>query len=159
MLCRAALMLAKATSAFSTAQQMRQEAVSFGLWQELHGLLSPNEFGRIHEHDCSICARSSSHHIACVLLMAGRITDDEFATCRGEIAVGDINRDALLPLSGEAICELREIDLAGFGDASDLIEQGSFAVNEQAANEGRFPVIDRAAGDEFEGWILHDLLS
>ena len=43
--------------------------------------------------------------------MARRVGDDECALGRGEEAVGDVDRDALLALGLEAIEQQREIDL------------------------------------------------
>ena len=49
--------------------------------------------------DHSLVSRGGScGHVSCVLLMAWSIGDDELAFRRGEIPVGDIDRDALFPL-------------------------------------------------------------
>jgi hypothetical protein len=50
-------------------------------------------------------------HVARVLLVAGRVGDDEFAAVGGEEAVGDVDRDALLALGGQAVDQQREIDV------------------------------------------------
>ena len=40
----------------------------------------------------------------------GRVGDDELAQRRGEIAVGDVDRDALLALGDEAVGQQRQIE-------------------------------------------------
>ena len=42
----------------------------------------------------------------------GRVGDDELAPRGGEVAVGDVDRDALLPLGAQAVGEQREVDVA-----------------------------------------------
>ena len=55
-------------------------------------------------------------HVARVLLMARRICQNEFAFRRREIAVGDIDGDALLPFGAQAVGEQRKIDFtAAYG--------------------------------------------
>ena len=62
----------------------------------------------------SIMARSAveapGHHVAGVLDVARGVGDDEFTRGRGEVAVGDIDRDALLALGAQAVGEQREVD-------------------------------------------------
>ena len=50
--------------------------------------------------------------------MAGRVGDDELALRRREEAVGDVDSDALLPLSLEAVDQKREVDVVAGGAAS-----------------------------------------
>ena len=47
-----------------------------------------------------------------VLGVAGRVGDDERAAGRGEVAVGDVDRDALLALGPQAVGEQGEVELA-----------------------------------------------
>ena len=49
-------------------------------------------------------------HVARVLHVAGRVGDDELAPLGGEVAVGDVDGDALLALGREAVGEEREVD-------------------------------------------------
>jgi hypothetical protein len=44
--------------------------------------------------------------------VAGGVGDDEVAPRRREVAVRDVDRDALLALGGEAIEQQREVELA-----------------------------------------------
>ena len=80
--------------------------------------------------------------------MAGRVGDDELALVGGEIAIGDVDRDALLALGLQAVGEQREIDLAGAGradlgrvllDGRELILVDHLGVVEQPADEGDLP--------------------
>ena len=52
----------------------------------------------------------------------GRVGDDELALVGGEEAVGDVDRDALLALGGEAVDEQREVDVAAL--RADLLRVG-----------------------------------
>jgi hypothetical protein len=47
--------------------------------------------------------------------VAGRVGDDELARRRGEVAVGDVDRDALLALGGQAVEQQRVVELAVLG--------------------------------------------
>ena len=49
-------------------------------------------------------------HVARILLVAGRVGDDELALVGREEAVGDVDGDALLALGGEAVDEQGEIE-------------------------------------------------
>jgi hypothetical protein len=51
----------------------------------------------------SIGGRGAGDHVAGILLVAGRVGDDELALVGGEEAVGDVDGDALLALGGEAV--------------------------------------------------------
>jgi hypothetical protein len=44
--------------------------------------------------------------------VAGGVGDDERPPRRGEVAVGDVDRDALLALGAQAVGQQREVDLA-----------------------------------------------
>ena len=69
--------------------------------------------------------------------MAGRIGDDELATRCGEIAIGNIDRDALLSLGTETIREVGQINLAASGYVRRKLEAER---------------IDGAGSPEFPGW-------
>ena len=88
--------------------------------------------------------------------MPRRVGDDKSAPRRRKKTVGDIDRDALLALVFEPIEQQREIDVAA-GRAEtprlafecfELVGQNQFGVVEQPADQGRFAVIDRSAGQE-----------
>ena len=91
--------------------------------------------------------------------MAGGVGNDELAARRGEVAIGDVDRDALLAFGAETIGEEREVDGTGgaihraFLDRGELIFEGALGVIEQAADEGRFAVIDASASEQAEQFL------
>ena len=75
-----------------------------------------------------------------------------------EVAVGDIDGDALLALGLQPVGEQREVDLVagrslggpvGF-EAGELVLVDHLRVVEQATDERRLAVVDAAAGEEPE---------
>ena len=81
------------------AEQARQERVAPALLE--HALAGVDEDQR------EVGGRRARHHVARVLNVAGRVGDDELALRRGEVAVGDVDRDALLALGPKAVGEQR----------------------------------------------------
>ncbi|MNR31480.1 hypothetical protein D3C85_1489920 [compost metagenome] len=65
---------------------------------------------RVDQDDGDIGGRCARHHVARVLLVAGRVGDDELARGRREIAVGHVNGDALLPLGFQPVRQQGKID-------------------------------------------------
>ena len=114
--------------------------------------LFDNPQPRINQYHGKIRRGSARDHVARVLNMAGSIGDDEFAAGRREIAIGNIDGDALLALGPEAIGEVGEIDLAAAGDVGgalqrlELVLHQAFGIKKQPADERRFAVVNRAAG-------------
>ena len=97
----------------------------------------------IDEHDSKIGCRGTSRHVARILRMTGCISDNEFATwCRKE-AIGDINGDALLPLSLQTVNQQCEIEIVIRGtelaavvlQRCELVLEDQFRVIEQASDE------------------------
>ncbi len=103
-----------------------------------------------------IGGRGAGRHVAGVLDVAGGVGDDEAALLGGEIAVGDVDGDALLALGGQAIDDEGEIDrLAGGAEAlgiggkgRKLVLEEELGIVQQAADQGRLAVVDAAAGEE-----------
>jgi hypothetical protein len=94
------------------------------------------------------------HHVAGVLLVAGCIGDDELALAGREVAVGDVDRDALFALGLEAVGQQREVDrrIAGTRlQRVELVGEDRPAVEQQAADQGALAVVDRAGGQEAQG--------
>jgi hypothetical protein len=100
--------------------------------------------------------RGAGDHVAGVLLVAGRVGDDELALVGGEEAVGDVDGDALLALGGQAVDQQGEVDRAALGadplgvgfEGRHLVLEDHLAVVEQPADQGRLAVVHRPAGDE-----------
>ena len=89
--------------------------------------------------------------------MAGGVSDDEFSFGGGEVAVGDVDGDALLALGLEAVGEEGEVDAAAGGavdtaggEGGELVFIDGLGVVEEAADEGGFAVVDGAGGGEAE---------
>jgi hypothetical protein len=85
-----------------------------------------------------------------------RIGDDELAPLAGEIAVGDIDRDALLALSRKSVDQQREVDplalrpmpLAVGFERCELVVEDLLGFVQQPANQRRLAIVDAAARDK-----------
>ena len=118
--------------------------------------LRQQPFARIDQHDGDIGVRGAGRHVAGILLVAGRIGDDEGARFGGEIAIGDIDGDALLAFGLEAVDEQREVDrILGRAELFRILfERGELVVEdelllvEKPPDQRRLAVIDRAAGED-----------
>ena len=120
--------------------------------------LGQHALPRIDQDDGDLGGRGAGGHVAGVLLVARGVGDDELALVCREVAVGDIDGDALLPLGGEAVDQEREVETPGGGAAAQavplqplqLILRRRAGVVEQPPDQGRLAVVHRAAGDEAE---------
>jgi hypothetical protein len=71
-----------------------------------------------------------------------------------EVAVGHVDRDALLALGAQAVGEQRQVGVAvaaplgGLLDVLELVLEDRLGVVEQAADQGRLAVVDRSGGRE-----------
>ena len=130
------------------AQQLDQIAVAPGLGEDAAA--------RIDHQDGDVGGGGTGDHVACVLLVAGSVGDDELALVGGEEAVGHIDGDALLALGGQAIDEQGEVDLVALGaellrvgfDRSELVLEQHLRFIQQTPDEGALAVVHAAAGDE-----------
>ncbi|HEY0748483.1 MAG TPA: hypothetical protein VGD63_17410 [Steroidobacteraceae bacterium] len=88
--------------------------------------------------------------------MPGSVCNDKFALVGGKESIGHVDGDALFALGGQAIDQQREIDVLTLGthalavriQRSELIFKDHFGVVQKPADQRRFAVIDRSAGDE-----------
>jgi hypothetical protein len=86
----------------------------------------------------------------------GRVGDDVLALVGGEVAVGDVDRDALLALGGETVEEQREVeilalrpDAARVGlERGELVLEQELRLPQEPADERALAVVDGAARDE-----------
>src|SRR3546814_9289715 len=76
---------------------MREEAVAARLGQ--------HTLARVDQDDRQVGGRGAGHHVARILLVPRRVGDDELALFGGEEAIGDVDRDPLLPLGGQTRSE------------------------------------------------------
>ena len=119
--------------------------------------LRQHAFARIHQQNGQAGAGGAGRHIARILLVAGRIGHDELAARGGEVAVGDVDGDALLALDAEAVGDQGEIYAAGGGsarrdraDGGHLILVDSMGIVQEAPDERGFAIVDAAGGQKTE---------
>jgi hypothetical protein len=92
------------------------------------------------------------------LLVPWGIDDDEASARRLEIAPSDVDGDALLALGLEAVEQQTEIDLLavdgtvlrGERDCRALILGDASGIPQEAADQRRLAIIDRAAGEQLD---------
>jgi len=81
--------------------------------------------------------------------VARRVGQDEAALRGGEVAVGDVDRDALLALGAQAVGQAREVELAvAPAQVVELVGEDRLGVVEQAPDQRRLAVVDRARRGE-----------
>ena len=108
----------------------------------------------VEQDDRDVGGRGAGDHVARVLDVPGRVGELEAARRGDEGAVGDVDRDPLLPLGAEPVGEERQVDvavaaaLARLLDVLELVGHDLLRVVEQAPDERRLAVVDRAARDE-----------
>ena len=128
------------------AEQRHQQAVPAGLLEDA--------LAGVDEDDGEVGGRGAGDHVARVLDVAGAVGDDEVARRRREVAVGDVDRDALLALGAQPVRQQGEVDvvvaasLADGGDVLQLILEDRLRVVQQAPDQGRLAVVDGADGGE-----------
>jgi hypothetical protein len=72
--------------------------------------LRQHALARVDQDDGEVGGRGGGDHVAGVLLVARRVGDDVLARAGGEVAVGDVDGDALLALGLQAVGEERQVD-------------------------------------------------
>ena len=134
------------------ADQMRQVGVAAGLRQ--HAL------ARIDQDDGEVGGGRGGDHVARVLLVARRVGDDVLARAGGEVAVGDVDGDALFALGLQAVGEQRQVDrfqaalLRGARDGGQGVGEDRLGVEQQAADQRALAVVDAAAGQEAQQAVV-----
>ena len=121
--------------------------------------LGKQSLAAIDEKDGEIAVGGAGRHIARILFVARRIGDDEGALAGRESAIGDIDRDALLAFCFESVDQQREIDVGADGavflrialERGELIVENELLLIKQPADESRFAVVDRTAGEKAQG--------
>ena len=110
----------------------------------------------IDQEDGEIGGRGAGRHVAGVLDVAGGVGDDEAAVLGGEIAIGDVDGDALLALGGKPVDDEGVVDLLAGGaeafgiggERGELVLEEQLGIVQQPADQGRLAVVDAAAGEE-----------
>jgi len=86
--------------------------------------------------------------------VARRVGDDELAPRGVEVAVGDVDRDALLAFGAQAVGEQRQVRVAVAAplrrllDVLELVLEDRLGVVQQPADQGRLAVVNRSSGGE-----------
>ena len=110
--------------------------------------------GGVDQSQDEVGRRGPGGHVAGVLDVTGAVGDDELAVRRGGVAVGHIDGDALLAFGPQPVGDEGEVDLAeapaigGIGERIELVVEELAGVEEQPADQGALPVVDRPDGGE-----------
>ena len=72
--------------------------------------LFEDALARIDQDDGGVGVGGAGDHVAGVLLVAGRVGDNELALVGGEVAIGHVAGDALFALCTEAVEQQCEVD-------------------------------------------------
>jgi hypothetical protein len=118
--------------------------------------LIEHAFARVDQQDRQVAGGRAGGHIAGVLLVPRGVGDNKFALLGREVAIGDVDGDALLALSLQAVHQQRQIQFFALGTVTlavvmqrrELIFVNLAGIVQQAANQGAFAVIDAAAGQK-----------
>ena len=118
--------------------------------------LPAEALARIDEQHGEIGGRGAGRHVARILLVAGRVGDDEGALVGREETIGDVDGDALLAFRRKTVDQEREVDLAPLCpvlarialQGRELIVEELLGVVQETADERRLAVVHRAAGDK-----------
>ena len=74
--------------------------------------LNQNALARVHQNDGKLRVGRSGRHVPGVLLVAGRVGDDEFAPIRRKESISNVDRDPLLALGLEPIHQKSKVNVA-----------------------------------------------
>ena len=116
----------------------------------------------VDQKDRKLRRRSRGDHVARVLRMPGRIGDDELTQRRREIAIRDVDRDALFALRDQAVGRERQVErlaapLRRVLDGGELVGKDRARVVEQAADQRALAVVDAASGQEPQHAVVERL--
>ena len=129
-------------------QQRGQEGVAPGLLDD--------PLAGVDEHEGEVGGRVPRHHVPRVLDVARGVGDDELPQRRGEVAVGDVDGDALLALGPQPVGEQGQVGVlvaplaADALDRLELVLEDGLGVVQEPADERALAVVDRAGGGEAE---------
>ena len=110
--------------------------------------------GGVDEHQRQIGRRCARRHVPGVLDVPGAVGDDELAVGGRGVAVGHIDRDALLALGAQAVGHEGQVDLAqppslrrGL-NGGELVVEELTGIEEKASDQRALPVVHRSDGGE-----------
>ena len=104
----------------------------------------------VHQQHDDVGRGAAGDRVAGVLHVPGAVGQDEGALRGGEVAVGDVDRDALLPLGPQTVGQQGEVRAgqapiqADLLDSGQLVAQHGLGVEQQAAHERGLAVVDAA---------------
>lgn len=118
--------------------------------------LDEHALARVDQDHGQIGGRCAGRHIACVLLVSGRVGDNKFAPGRREKPIGDINGNALLALGFQPVQQQGEVHFIARCPVLFRIplEHGKLVIKDEPGivqkppDQRGFAVIDRSAGDQ-----------
>jgi hypothetical protein len=111
--------------------------------------LLEHSLARVDQDHRHVGGRGARDHVARVLDVAGGVGDDEAALGRREVAVCDVDRDALLALGAQPVCEQGQVHVAVAAAPArllhvlELVLEDLLGVEQQAPDQGRLAVVDR----------------
>jgi len=106
----------------------------------------------VHQQHQHVGGGRAGDGVAGVLHMAGAVREHEAAFRSGEVAVGDVDGDALLALGSQAVGEQGEIDigqatvLADSFHGGQLVGQDRLGVVQQPPDQGRLAIVHTSGG-------------
>ncbi len=109
---------------------------------------------RVDQDEREVGGRRAGHHVARVLHVTGRVGDDELAARGGEVAVRDVDRDALLALGAQAVGEEGKVGVvepavaARTLDRLELVLEDLLGLEQEPPDERALAVVDRPRGGE-----------
>ena len=118
--------------------------------------LRQQPLARVDQDHRAVRGRGAGDHVPRVLLVPGRVGDDELAPVGREVAVGDVDRDPLLALGREAVEQQREVEIVALRpdllrvdlERRELVLEQHLRLEEQPSDQRALAVVDAAAGDE-----------
>ena len=130
------------------AEQRREERVAPALLGDA--------LAGVEQDQRDVGRRGARDHVARVLDVPGGVRDDELAARGREVAVGDVDRDALLALGAQAVGQQGEVGVVVAAVAADLLDRRQLVaeqrlgVVQQPPDEGALAVVDGARRREPE---------
>ena len=128
------------------------------------GLLDDAVAGIDEQHD-HVGGGGARHRVPGVLHVPGAVGQDELPCRGGEVAVRDVDRDALLALGAQTVGQQSKISMIKAlapADVLDMIEsvgQHGVGVEQQPSDQGGLAVVDRAGGGQPEQGTTADSAS
>ena len=126
--------------------------------------LLDHTLARVDEDHRDVCGRRSGDHVARVLHVTRCIGQLEAAARGDEAAIRDVDRDPLLALGAQPVGQQRQVDVVvpaparRIFDVLELVDEDLLRVEQQAPDQRRLAVVDRARRDETQQLGVEKLL-